>query len=79
MKDFLQGIKLGMVEFGNNLNGILVSLILLFVYILGVGSTALIAKLIGKHFLDLNSKKKKSYWVDLNLSKKELREYLNQF
>ena len=56
------------------------TILLSIVYIVGVGMTSLIAKITGKKFLDLNIQKdKESYWEDLELGKKELKDYYRQF
>jgi Fe2+ transport system protein B len=74
---FLNDFKEGMGNFGSNI-GIIVSSVSLFVvYVLGVGLTAVIAKIFRKKFLD--NEKKESYWSDLNLKKKEMKEYFRQF
>ena len=49
------------------------SFIFLIVYIIGVGITSIVAKIFGKSFLDMKlSKKKKSYWSELNLKKQPI-------
>lgn len=78
MKLFLKGFKKGMKGFGENITVIINSILLSFVYFIGVGPTSIIAKLFGKHFLDLKYSKD-SYWSDLNLKKKKLEDYYRQF
>ena len=79
-KAFFTGLKQGMKEFGENINLIVNSVLLLFVYIIGVGITSLIAKIVGKHFLERKlSKEAKTYWSDLNIKRKPLKEYYRQF
>jgi hypothetical protein len=78
MKTLLKGIKKGMKDFGHNLATIINTVLLFIVYIIGVGITAIIAKLAGKHFLDIKGEKP-SYWSDLNLKKKPIEEYYRQF
>jgi hypothetical protein len=52
----------------------------LAVYIFGVGLTAVVAKLMGKHFINIRKgKKQDSYWVPLNLQKKPVDDYYRQF
>ncbi|MBI2021512.1 hypothetical protein HYS93_01365 [Candidatus Daviesbacteria bacterium] len=80
LKLFFQGFKLGLLEFSQSLNVILNSALLFVVYFAVIGTTAIIAKILGKHFLQLKfSKKTKSYWIDLDLDKKPLDQYLKQF
>ncbi len=80
MKNFLANLKEGMKNFGD-LIGAIVNFTLLFVaYILGIGPTAILAKIKNKHFLNLKmSKSAKTYWLDLpsRIVKKE--DYYRQF
>ncbi len=77
---FFKNFKKGMHEFGENIALIVNSLLLLIVYIIGVGMTSLISRLFGKKFMDTKlSRTKKSYWTDLKLSKKPIEEYYKQF
>ena len=79
-KDFFKGFKEGMKVFGYNISVIINSILLSFVYLIGVGITSVFARLVGKSFLDVKiSKGKKSYWSDLNLKKKPIEEYYRQF
>ncbi len=77
---FFNGFKNGMKNFGNNIAIIINSILLLMVYIIGVGITSIISKIVGKHFLEKKlSKEQKSYWDNLDLSKKPLKDYYRQF
>jgi len=77
---FLKGFKKGMHDFGQNVSLIINSILLLIVYIAGVGITFIFSKILHKHFLDLKiSKNHKTYWSDLNLNKKKIEEYYRQF
>ena len=78
MKIFFKSFKKGMNQFGNNITIIVNSILLTLVYIIGVGTTSLFAKLFRKRFLELR-KKSDSYWGDSNLRKKPIREYYRQF
>jgi len=77
---FFKGFKRGTQNFGQTINSIINSALLLAVYFIGVGLTSIFAKLIGKHFLYMNvSKKRDTYWSDLNLKKRPIEDYYNQF
>jgi hypothetical protein len=77
---FLKGLKRGMKNFGSGISLIINSIILGIIYIIVVGLTALIAKLLRKHFLEMKpSSEKETYWDELNLSKKSIEEYYKQF
>ena len=74
-QNYLQGIK----DFSHTISNAVNVLLLLPVYFLGVGLTAIIAKIKGKHFLDRKLTLEKSYWLDLHLKKKSLETYFRQF
>ena len=77
--EFFKGFKKGFKDFGHNVSIIINSVLLAIVYFVGVGLTSLIAKVCGKHFLEMKLSKNKTYWSDLNLKKKTIQEYYRQF
>ncbi len=80
MMVFFKGFKKGMKLFGDNIALIINSILLSVVYLIGVGITSIVAKLVGKHFLDTKiNKEAKTYWSDLDLKKKPINEYYRQF
>ena len=80
LKEFINGFKDGIKSFGENISLIVNSLLLSIVYFIGVGITSLFARIIKKRFLETKiSSDAKTYWGDLNLRKKKLREYYKQF
>jgi len=77
---FLKGFKKGMHSFGSIIAGIINAVLLLSVYMLGVGLTSLVARLLKKKFLDIRIEKDRStYWSDLNLKKEDMENYYRQF
>ncbi len=79
-KQFLVGFREGLKEFGYNINLIVNSILLSMVYLAGVGSTSIIARLVGKRFLDVElSKSRESYWSDLDMKKRPIEDYYRQF
>lgn len=76
---FFKGLKDGMKEFGGNISNLVNSILLSIVYFIGIGLTSIVAKIFKKQFLDTKLSDKKSYWLDLNLKKKNIREYFRQF
>ena len=78
LNQFLIGFQKGMKNFGHNISIIINTILLFFIYIIGVGITSVISKIVKKHFLDLKLKKE-SYWIDLNLKKKKIDDYYRQF
>lgn len=78
--EFLRGFRHGMGQFGQTLSTIVNSALLLFVYLIGVGASALTAKLFRKHFLELRiAKSQESYWDELRMGKRPLTHYYRQF
>lgn len=80
LRKLLKSFRQGMKGFVQNLGCIVNSIILLPVYIVGVGATSILAKLFGKRFLQRGpSKKGKTYWSELNLEKNGIENYYRQF
>ena len=79
MRQFFKGLKKGMGNFGYNIALIINTILLSFVYVVGVGFTSTIAKIFRKHFLETKLSNKGSYWSDLNLKKKPIEKYYRQF
>ena len=80
LKRFFSGFKKGLKSFGHNISLVVNSVLLTIVYLIGVGATSIVAKLIGKHFLDKKiSKEQSTYWSELVLKKKPIEEYYRQF
>ena len=80
IKEFIGGFIEGQKLFGEDIGTLVNSVLLSFVYFVGVGLTSIFMKLFGKKFLDLKTdKNSKTYWVDLNLGKKPTEEYFRQF
>lgn len=80
MKLFFNGFKAGMEKFGIMINTMITTLLLLIVYLIGMGITSLAAKVARKRFLLLKGTESEStYWEELNLNKKPIKEYYRQF
>lgn len=80
IKELLKDLKDGQKMFGEDIASIVNFFLLTFVYFLGVGITSIFAKILRKHFLELNfNKKSRTYWSKLNLGKRPLEEYYRQF
>ncbi|MFH0936637.1 MAG: hypothetical protein V1815_03100 [Candidatus Woesearchaeota archaeon] len=77
---FINGFLRGQKKFGENISIVINSILLTIVYFIGIGLTSIFAKIFNKHFLDLKLRKnEKTYWEDLNLTKKSMKEYYRQF
>lgn len=79
MKDFFKGFKEGFKEFGHNINMLVNAVLLTLVYVIGVGSTSVFARLVGKRFLMTETADEESYWEDLDPEKKPMDEHYRQF
>lgn len=80
MKSFFKGMSKGMKFFGTLITTIVNSAILIVVYIIGIGLTALIAKISKKELIQKKlSYNKETYWTDLNISDKKMDDYYRQF
>ena len=67
-------------NFGENISIIVNSILLSFVYFVGVGLTSIFAKIFKKSFLELKTEKEnETYWSELNLTKNSMEEYYRQF
>jgi len=79
-KPFWSGFHQGTKEFGSYITTLVNTILLSSVYLLGIGVTAIVAKIKKKNFLALKpASDKKSYWVDLNLKKEQKEKYYRQF
>lgn len=74
---FFRGFKQGFRNVSHVITDIVNFVLLLLVYILGIGIVSVISKLLRKHFLDLKSSG--SSWVIRNLKKGPLEEYYRLF
>ena len=63
IKIFLKGVTRGQREFGESITVIINSVLLSIVYFVGIGFTSIFAKISGKHFLDLKTKKQIEIFV----------------
>ena len=76
---FTEGFYSGIKEFGANVSNVTNFILLFFVYLFGVGITAIVAKIFGKHFLQLKTAEKKSYWTEIKNKKPKMEEFYRQF
>jgi hypothetical protein len=78
-KLFFKGFYKGMKIYGANVTSVTNFILLLPVYFIGVGITSIIAKITGKHFLNLKKSNKKTYWVNKENKKIDIEEYYKQY
>ena len=74
---FLKGFKQGFRNFSHLITDIVNFILLFIVYFIGVGIVSIIAKLVGRHFIDLKSSG--SSWVERKLKKSPIEEYYRLF
>lgn len=75
---FLRGLKLGFAAFGANISAIVNAVLLSVAYIVGIGLTALVARLSRKKFLDV-AKRKTTYWKPVSQRMHKMEESYRQF
>ena len=79
-KEIISKFKEGQRMFGEDIATIINTVLLSFVYVVGVGVTSIFAMIFNKKFLDEKIEKEKlSYWIDYNLTIKNKEEYYRQF
>ncbi len=70
----------GVKAFGDNIAAIINTVLLSIFYIIVVGLTSIFTKVGGKKFIEIKlSKKRKSYWSNINLKLKPIKNYLRTF
>ena len=73
---FVQGFR----DFGRVLSGLVNLIILVPVYLLGVGIPSVLGKLTGKRFLKTGfGRSQKSYWEEYRLGRQKREKYYRQF
>ena len=77
--ELIKGFQKGLKGFSHNISSIINFVLLGAVYAIGVGLTSIFAKLVGKHFLETEITKKETYWSNLGLKSKPLKDYHKQF
>ena len=77
---FLEGFKEGATVTGRKINFLVTTLILSLVFLIGLGPSAVIAKLFRKKFFETKiSKDTSTYWSKLNLESEPIEEYYKQY
>lgn len=71
-------LKMVLEPVGKAISAIVNFILLAIVYFIGIGLTSVIAKLLGKHFLDLKSKKS-SNWAEHKITKEPVGNYYRMF
>ena len=80
LKLFFKGFRKGFLDFGQFMASIVNGILLSLAYFVGVGLTSLVAKIFNKHFLATKFfPEDKTYWSDLNLKERDIKEHYRQF
>jgi len=80
LKLFFSGFKNGFLDFNKLIANIVNSILLSIAYFIGVGLTSFFARISNKHFLNnTRLQKNNTYWSDLNLKTRDIKEYYRQF
>ncbi len=80
LKLFFRGLKEGFIEFGHAVSGIVNTVVLSVVYLLGVGVTSLAAKIAGKTFMDVRLEPgSASYWREFEKKDARIEDAYRQF
>ncbi len=74
-----KGFYDGMKSFGSAINTVIIYILLLIVYLLGVGPVAIIGRILGKKFINLQMKKANSYWEPSTIGKRKNEDYRRPF
>lgn len=77
IKIFFAGFRHGFRRFSHVVTDIVNFILLFIVYFTGVAAVSIIAKLLGKHFMDLS--RNGSSWVARKLKKRPIGEYYRLF
>ncbi|MBD3348884.1 MAG: hypothetical protein GF400_06770 [Candidatus Eisenbacteria bacterium] len=76
----LRPVQKAWMAFAISLGWVMTRVILVIVFYVGITPIALIAKLVGKRFLDLGFEpERESYWVDYPRPERDKERYLSQF
>ncbi len=74
----LTKVSQGFKRFGEFIASIVNNSLLVIVYLIGVGLTSILAKIFGKHFLEMD-KKGHTYWTMRDAESKDINDYYRQF
>jgi len=75
-----QHLREGAAEFGEAIGKMVSFVLLSVIYVVAVGLTSLIGKLVGKVFVEMNIvRTRTSYWEDVDISTDKYERYLRQY
>ena len=79
LKKIWEGIKRVLEPFSKVMSSIINFILLSVAYFIGIGVVSMIAKIFGKHFLDIKTRNRKSNWQAHKLEKEPLEKYYRTF
>ena len=79
MKDIGNFIKTVLEPISKAISSIINFVLLSLVYLVGIGTVSIFAKIFGKHFLDIKKQNRKSNWYEHKLEKQPLEKYYRTF
>ena len=80
LRFFLKGFGKGIKDFGEIFGFVVNSVILLVVYVIGIGFSSILAKLLRKMCFETKpSEKKSSYWTHLEIKENDSESFYRQF
>ena len=79
MKLVFKEFRKGMEDFTKIIVNVVNFILLSIAYVLGVGLTAVIAKLSKKTFIDTKKHQKESYWIEEEIKTEAKEKYYRQF
>lgn len=75
-----EGMREGMMYFGERTSAVVNTALLTAVYCFGVGIMSILARVMGKKFLDLRTHVSRvSYWVEIHEVPEKIGRYYRQF
>ena len=80
LTSLFKGFKEGFRKFGHLIANTINFVLLLIVFIFGIGLVSVLSKIFRKKYLEMKPKNKlKSYWTKVNIGTKNKEDYLKPF
>ena len=76
---FFKGAKQGFRNFSHAITNLVNFVLLLIVYLFGIGLVSVISKIFRKHFLELKKTNSKSNWHEHKVTRQQLDKYYRMF
>jgi len=77
---FIAGFRSGLKSYGHTISILINTVLLLVTYLVGVGITSIVARLVGKKFLDNKKKpRQQTFWIKTTMGTGSKKDYYRQF